>query len=109
MVVNELCKVLGMVQDCSVIDLDFLLDDFGNIGVIVEVVVCYGMCWMVLKFCCGWLVYWLCDGCVFVVVLFVVCEFEVDGQVMEVSVLFGCVVSVWIDYLQYGELFVCIE
>lgn len=109
MAANEPRKALGMVQDCSAIDPDFLPDDPGNAGAIAEVAARHGMRRMVLKLCRGWLARWPRDGRAPAVALLAARELEADGQTMEASVLLGRVAGAWTDHPQHGELLARIE
>jgi hypothetical protein len=109
MAANEPRKALGMVQDCSAIDPDFLPDDPGNAGAIAEVAARHGMRRMALKLCRGWLARWPRDGRAPAVALLAARELEADGQTMEASVLLGRVAGAWTDHPQHGELLARIE
>lgn len=104
MAAKEPRKALGMVQDCTAIDPDFLPDDPGNAGALAEVAARSGMRRMALKLCRGWLARWPRDGRAPAVALLAARELEAEGQAMEASVLLGRVAGTWTDHPQHGEL-----
>lgn len=109
MAANEPRKALGMVQDCSAIDPDFLPDDPGNAGAIAEAAARHGMRRMALKLCRGWLARWPRDGRAPAVALLAARELEADGQAMEAAVLLGRIAGAWTDHPQHGELLARIQ
>jgi hypothetical protein len=109
MAANEPRKALGMVQDCSTIDADFLPDDPGNAGALAEVAARAGMRRMALRLCRGWLAAWPRDGRAPAVALLAGRLLESEGQAMEASVLLGRVASAWTDHTQHGELLARIQ
>jgi hypothetical protein len=109
MAANEPRKALGMVQDCSTIDADFLPDDPGNAGALAEIAARSGMRRMALRLCRGWLAAWPRDGRAPAVALLAGRLLESEGQTMEASVLLGRVASAWTDHPQHGELLARIQ
>jgi len=106
---NESRKALGMVQDCTAIDPNFLPDDPGNAGALAEIAARSGMRRMSLKLCRGWLARWPRDGRAPAVALLAAKELEAEGQAMEASVLLGRVAAAWTDHPQHGELLARIQ
>ncbi|OZB58225.1 MAG: hypothetical protein B7X39_17515 [Lysobacterales bacterium 14-68-21] len=106
---NESRKALGMVQDCTAIDPDFLPDDPGNAGALAEVAARSGMRRMALRLCRGWLARWPRDGRAPAVALLAARELEAEGQAMEAAVLLGRVAGAWTDHPQHGELLARIQ
>ncbi len=106
---HESRKALGMMQDCTAIDPDFLPDDPGNAGALAETAARSGMRRMALKLCRGWLARWPRDGRAPAVALLAARELEAEGQAMEASVLLGRVAGAWIDHPQHGELLARIQ
>ncbi|MBU6246854.1 MAG: hypothetical protein KGN77_03765 [Xanthomonadaceae bacterium] len=104
MAANEPRKALGMVQDCTAIDRDFLPDDPGNAGALAEIAARSGMRRMALKLCRGWLARWPRDGRAPAVALLAAREMETEGRAMEAAVLLGRVAGAWTDHPQHGEL-----
>ncbi|MGA0588194.1 hypothetical protein ACO2Q2_13850 [Dyella sp. KRB-257] len=101
---DEPRKALAMLQDCVAIDPDFLPDDPGNAGALIELAARSGMRRTALKLCRRWLASWPRDGRAPAVALIAARELEAEGQPLEASVLLGRVASAWADHPQHGEL-----
>ncbi|MFK2905197.1 hypothetical protein ISP17_14635 [Dyella ginsengisoli] len=101
---DEPRRALAMLQDCVAIDPDFLPDDPGNAGALIELAARSGMRRTALKLCRGWLASWPRDGRAPAVALIAARELEAEGKPVEASVLLGRVASTWADHPQHGEL-----